>query len=370
MHTTSPFTGNEPRRTGRPQPAFPALASRPVIPLRAGYTELGAAQEIAPALRALGVEPASVFEEAGLDLRLFDNAANVIPHATLGRLLTLCVARTRCEHFGLLVGRRATILALGLVGRLMKHSETLGDALNALVSNFSTQNRGSVPSLAISDDVALFGFSVYQSNVESAEQIADAALAVTVNAIRVLCGSDWQPAEVLLPRAAPANSEPFRRHYRTAVRFNQEVATLVVPVRNLALRIPGADPLLRGMIEERIRRQKGDPRSEFSDDIRRLLRTRLAGDRCSAHDIGSLLDMHRRTLSRRLKSTGSGYRTLTNEIRFEIARQLLEDTEVSLGQVAAALGYSEASAFTRAFRRWSGQTPTTWRSHSDTDDEL
>ena len=55
-----------------------------------------------------------------------------------------------------------------------------------------------------------------------------------------------------------------------------------------------------------------------------------------------------------------GFR-FTNEIRFEIARQLLEDTEVPLAQIAAALGYSEASAFTRAFRRWSGQTPTAWR---------
>ena len=56
-----------------------------------------------------------------------------------------------------------------------------------------------------------------------------------------------------------------------------------------------------------------------------------------------------------------GYRAITNEIRFEIARQLLQDTEVPLGQIAAALGYSEASAFTRAFRRWSGHTPPAWR---------
>ena len=56
-----------------------------------------------------------------------------------------------------------------------------------------------------------------------------------------------------------------------------------------------------------------------------------------------------------------GYRAIANEIRFEIARQLLTDTQVPLAQIAAALGYSEASAFTRAFRRWSGQTPKTWR---------
>ncbi len=64
-----------------------------------------------------------------------------------------------------------------------------------------------------------------------------------------------------------------------------------------------------------------------------------------------------------------GYRAIANEIRFEIARQLLEDTEVPLGEIAAALDYSEASAFTRAFRRWSGHTHTEWRSHSDMDDE-
>ena len=62
-----------------------------------------------------------------------------------------------------------------------------------------------------------------------------------------------------------------------------------------------------------------------------------------------------------LKAGGMGYRDISNEIRFEIARQLLRDTQVPLGQIAAALDYSEASAFTRAFRRWAGQTPSDWR---------
>jgi AraC-like DNA-binding protein len=74
-----------------------------------------------------------------------------------------------------------------------------------------------------------------------------------------------------------------------------------------------------------------------------------------------LLTMHRRTLSRRLKGSGTGYRTITNEIRFGIARQLLQDTQVPFADISAALGYSEASAFTRAFRRWSGQKLTAWR---------
>ena len=325
-----------------------------------GYIHLGIAKEIGPALRELGVDPDPVIRDAGLDPRLFDDATNVIPQAALGRLLTLCVARTNCPHFGLLVGKRASILSFGMVGRLMQHSETVIDALRALVSNLSVQDRVAVPSLAISGDMALFSYAVYRSESQSADQISDGAIAASVNVLRVLCGSAWHPTEVFLPRAIPVDSEPFRRHFRAPVRFNHEMAAIAFPTRDLHVRISGADPMLRAMLEERIGQLKGGSGSEFSDDIRRLLRTRLTSRRCSADDVAGLLAIHRRTLSRRLKGSGMGYRSITNEIRFEIARQLLEDTEVPLGQIAAALGYSEASAFTRAFRRWSGVTPTAW----------
>ena len=343
--------------TGQPRSPSAQPSGQTLPP---GYIHLGGAKEIVPTPHDLNIGPDPVIREAGLDPRLFDDGKNVIPHAALGRLLTLCVARTHCPHFGLLVGQRATILSLGMVGRLMQHSETVGDALRALVSNLSIQNRGSVPALTISGDTALFTFSVYQRDAESADQISDGSLAVAVNSLRALGGAGWNPAEVLLPRAAPADSEPYRRHFRAPIRFNQEVATLVFPARDLKIRIAAADPMLRALLEERIQKLK-DPRSEFSDDIRRLLRTRLTSNRWSAEDIADVLGMHRRTLSRHLQGSGMSYRAIVNEIRFEIARQLLEDTEVPLGQIAAALGYSEASAFTRAFRRWSGQTPTAWR---------
>lgn len=326
-----------------------------------GHIHLGVAKEIAPTLRDLGIDPDPVVRAAGLDLRLFDDGMSVIPYAALGRLLTLSVARTRCPHFGLLVGRRATILSLGLVGRLMQQSETVGDALRFLVSHWNIHNRGAVPSLAVQGDMAMFSYSVYQPGMECADQISDGAIAVAINALRALCGADWNPTEVLLPRAAPADQEPYRRHFRAPVRFNQESATIVLPSRDLDIRIAGADPVMRSLLDERIQQMTSSQGSEFSDDIRRLLRTRLTSAHCSAEDIAELLAMHRRTLSRRLKGSGMGYRAIANEIRFEIARQLLDDTEVPLCQIAVALGYSEASAFTRAFRRWSGQTPTAWR---------
>jgi AraC-like DNA-binding protein len=331
-----------------------------------GYIHLGVSKEIVPVLREFGHDPDPLIRAAGLDPYLFADGTNVVPIAALARLYTLSVARTRCPHLGLLVGRRATILSMDLVGRLMQHSETVGAALEGLVSNLGVHDRAVVASLTVSDGLALLTFAVQSPQNESADQIADAALAIAANALRTLCGSEWSPTEVLVPRVTPTDLEPYRRHFGAPIRFNQESATLVFPAEDLTRKVAGADPLLRTMLEERLRQLRADAGADFLDDLRRLLRTRLMGARCSAEDIADLLAMHRRTLSRRLKDSGMGFRAITNEIRFEIARQLLEDTEVPLGEIAAALGYSEAGAFTRAFRRWSGQTPTAWRSHSDT----
>ncbi len=127
----------------------------------------GGAKAIAPILRGFGLDQDPVIREVGLDPRLLDDGTSVIPFAAPGRLYTLCAARTNCPHFGLLVGQRATILSLGLVGRLMQHSETVGEALRALVTNLSTQDRAGVPSLAGRDGTALLTFATYQAESRS-----------------------------------------------------------------------------------------------------------------------------------------------------------------------------------------------------------
>src|SRR5688500_284920 len=101
-----------------PTPTLPAVVTGFGRAPPPSYIQLGVVTEIAPTLRGFGIDPDPVIREAGLNPHLFDDGANVIPHAALGRLLTLCVIRTQCAHFGLLVGQRATILSLGMVGRL------------------------------------------------------------------------------------------------------------------------------------------------------------------------------------------------------------------------------------------------------------
>ncbi len=85
----------------------------------------------------------------------------------------------------------------------------------------------------------------------------------------------------------------------------------------------------------------------------------------SADQVAALFSIHSRTLSRRLHAFGTNFQELVDEGRFEIARQMLEDSRMEVSQIAMALDYADASAFTRAFRRWSGTTPAQWRENQN-----
>jgi AraC-like DNA-binding protein len=107
--------------------------------------------------------------------------------------------------------------------------------------------------------------------------------------------------------------------------------------------------------------------SRFSEDLRQVLRTELLKRPCTATEIARLFSMNRRTMCRHLAHEGVSFQQVVNEIRFSIACDLLANTGIAANQVSAILKFSEPSAFTRAFQRWSGQTPSAWRaSHART----
>jgi AraC-like DNA-binding protein len=80
--------------------------------------------------------------------------------------------------------------------------------------------------------------------------------------------------------------------------------------------------------------------------------------------VAGLLAVHPRTLNRRLSADGTTFSALQADVRYEVARQLLRDTRMSIADIAFALGYAESAPFDRAFRRWSGITATAWRSEN------
>ncbi len=95
--------------------------------------------------------------------------------------------------------------------------------------------------------------------------------------------------------------------------------------------------------------------------MRRVLRTLLHTGGATETRLAHLFAMHRRTVNRRLQAEGTTFRRLVDDVRFDVARYLLESSTLSVTEIAGKLNYADASAFTRAFRRWSRTTPARWR---------
>jgi len=325
---------------------------------------IGPVLAIPGVLRRLGADPAKVLAEAGVDVALFDDPENLISYAARGRLLSRCVAATGCRHFGLLLCQQGGLHTLGLVGLLVKYSPDVGTALRNLVRYFHLHARGAALDLAVDRDRVTFGFGVYQPQVEAIDQVGDGAVATMFNVMRAVCGPDWTPVEVRFAHRKPQDVGPYRRFFRAPLRFDAEQYGLVFAADWLGRRLPEADPELRRLLQKEIDVLEARHGDEFPEQVRSVLRTALVTDHGKAGQVAVLFSMHSRTLSRRLNDFGTSFRQLVDEVRFAIARQMLEDSAMDVGQIAVLLDYADASAFTRAFRRWSGTTPARWRTQN------
>jgi len=322
---------------------------------------IGTISALPAVLRSLGADPAEVLAEEGFALEQFEDPDNLVSLAARGRLIAHCVARTGCQHLGLLVGQRGGLHSLGLVGLLVKYSPDVQAALHSLVSYFHLHARGVMTTLVVDEDVAMLSYGIYAPDVLATDQIGDGAVAMLLNIMRTLCGPDWRPIEARFARRKPQDVRPFRRFCRAPLRFDAEQNALVFSADWLERRLPAADPELQRLLQKQIDALEVKHGDDFPAHVRSVLRATLMTDHASADQVAALFSMHGRTLSRRLHASGTSFQELVDEGRFEIARQLLANTALDVRQIAASLDYADASAFTRAFRRWSGTTPAVWR---------
>lgn len=316
-------------------------------------------------LADLGTDPGPLLVAQGIDAALFEDPENTIPFADMGQLLNACVLQTGCPHFGLLIGEHVGIESLGVVGRLASVAPNLGGALRSLILYLHLHDRGAIPSLWVCADKAILAYTVYQPDVTGVDQIYDGALAITHNILRTLAGPGWKAAEIRFSRARPGDPEPYRRMFRTRLIFGAAYSAIVFPAACLERPLGGANPQTQQRIMAEIAALEAHGAGDLVAQLRRVLRRILiAGPgpgSTSLQQIASLFAVHRRTLNRRLKARGTSFRELIDASRYDIARQLLRDTRMPIVEIATALEYADAAAFSRAFQRWSGSPPSAWR---------
>lgn len=326
-----------------------------------GLVRVGPLMALPEVLRDFGVDPDELLAPFGIHAAYFTDPENILAFATAGAIFCRCVERTRCEHFGLLVGRRAGASSLGPVGFLMQSAPDVRSALEALFRHLHVHDSGAVISLDSTGPYVSLGYTILQHDVPCREQIVSTAMAIGLNIMRGLCGVDWRPEEAHFAFRRPKDPSPYREFMGARVTFDAENTAFLFASRWLDHPLVGADPLLHRLMAERVGELERLAGHDLLTQLRRILCTLVMTSDCSLEVAARHAGMHGRTLNRRLADHGTSFLELREEARRELACQLLESTSKPANEVAVTLGYTDASSFTRAFKRWTGMGPQAWR---------
>lgn len=352
----------KPRRLAPAAPVAPASAGQDGV--EDGQVRCGIIRAYPAVLDALGADWVRLVSEVGLDRTFFDDQDNTLSYLQASRLLRLGVEATGVRHLGILVGAPVTLSAMGAVGFLMRSSPTVGHALKILADHFHVHDRGGQVTIEFDGHVAMLGYRVKVSQIEAANQVYMVAAASARNFLWELCGPGWQPIEVQLPFRRPEAVAPIRKVLAAPLSFDSDRLSVLFPAKDLERPIATADPVLYRMMSERVSQLESKLDQDIVGRVRDLLQTLIFLRESDGHIVANRLGTSLRTLKRRLQDRGTTLQGLRDEVRCAAACHLLEYTGKTASEVAVILGYADASAFTRAFRRWVGMAPSEWRARS------
>lgn len=298
---------------------------------------------------------------AGLPQTLFDDPNSTVQVVKAIRLLNLAARQADCPQLGLLCGQRHQPETIGIVGRLARNARDIGSALRGLALNLHLNGHAFAAALTVSGDTAEFSLRLATEVRVDTRVTVDLGLAGAFEIVRTICGPRWSPTGVQIVHAPEGSRQPYDRYYGVHVQFGSDRNAIVFPAQWLGRPVHNANPERLALLERELAVMAQQNRLPPVAAARRILLACVARGDMSAAAVASAMGMHPRSLNRLLALEGTSVFELMKEVRFQIARDLLANTSLSIGEIAATLVYANIGAFTRAFRLWSGFTPSDWR---------
>jgi AraC-like DNA-binding protein len=181
--------------------------------------------------------------------------------------------------------------------------------------------------------------------------------------IRLMAGSGWAPVEVEFEHPAPAQAAEHARVFGAPVSFGRTTNAFVVEHEFCGRQVPAADERLYPILREYLDRALAEvpPEDSLLTSVRRAIGESMRHGDPTLTQVARSIAAGPRTLRRRLKEYGVDFKGLVDDTRRRLSLRYLQDQNHTLTEVAYLLGYSEVSAFNRAFKRWTGSTPAEYR---------
>lgn len=196
--------------------------------------------------------------------------------------------------------------------------------------------------------------------------IFDYALLALVRGSRMLYGREFQPLEIRMQRQRPADHAKLERVFRCTPIYGCEDNAIIVDTATLEKPLSYANlEVVKASEDAMDRYRSGWAEPGLADQLSAVLKELLPSGEPRQDDVAERMSMTLRTLQRRLGEAGTCYRDVLNDTRHKLAVSYLRSEQYSVGEIAFLLGFSEVSAFTRAFRRWTGTSPREWRNQID-----
>lgn len=320
--------------------------------LRDAAARLGS--NLDPELARLGIDAATLADS---------NARIPLNHEH--QLLQRALQDTGDPLFGLHMGEMIRPRFMGELGYAAMSSATLGEAIKLMVPFSRVTTEFARLDIRSEDDALTLIWSSPFEDLPNARHRVDAFFAAAITFGRWITDSDRAPVRVSFRHARPdGGGGEHERVFGCPVLFEQPETAVVLDPGLLELPLRDADPEVHRIMRTRVQHAMTSyrARDHLLDQVRAEIQRQIPQRPPQLESVAEALNLKPWTLRRRLRAENTDFSTLLDTERQEAARDRLLYSQHTVSQIAAELGYSEQSAFNRAFRRWFGCTPVDYRS--------
>jgi AraC-like DNA-binding protein len=309
--------------------------------------------------RRFGLDPLKMLREFGLPPQCLVEPELRVPAHKVCQLLEASADRSGVEGFGLLMSEFRRPSNLGLVGLLISEQPTARHVVQSVVDNGRRLGDALVFSTEESGDVLILRQDLIVGRAVPVRQAIELTVGVSYALLRDALGPSWRPQRVCFTHEPPRDRSNHSRILgQSALDFRQEFNGIVLNRRMLDTRIPNADP---GMVRLASKMLEVEPWARSQTDsaqVRDLVALLLSKGSCTVDQVAQHLEVDRRTVHRRLADAGTSFSEIVESVRRELAARYVSQPERALAEVAAMLGFSTPSAFSRWYRKAFGLAPS------------
>lgn len=323
-------------------------------------------QKVLVLATARGVPAHEIAASAGISAAELAERDRRVPLDKLLEVFDEIERRTGDPAFGLRVAEASRARPDNALALALASSPTLGEAFRRVARYTRIINDAAAIELAIAGDVVRVQYRLERTG-EPHRVGAQAALAMLCLLGRESLGATFRATRVAFRHPAPPTAAlaEYARIFEAPVSFGAPVDEMVVPLAVLDEPLSRADPALCAHLDRHLDALLERTRpADLHARVSRLLGDQLSGGAPDVEWVAGRLHMSSRSLQRRLRDAGTSFQDLLDRLRRDLALRYLADG-LAVAEVAFLVGFTEASNFHRAFKRWTGMTPTQARRRAD-----